>query len=96
MDFSRRRALKILGLSSMIPAFSGFSKAGLAMPSLGSVTSPPEVPIEALWDHTERLVAMPDKRARSVFPRFGVISKKGLRTKDFSSKATLFNSWPTG
>lgn len=65
MSFSRRRALKILGLSSMIPAFSGFSKAGLATPSLGLAASPPEIPIEALREHTERLSAMPDKRAGS-------------------------------
>jgi aminopeptidase YwaD len=65
MDIPRRRMLKLLGFSSLIPVYFGFLKEGFAITSLGPSSFGPGVPIEALWEHTGHLVAILDKRAGS-------------------------------
>lgn len=91
MGLSRRRAFEVLGLSFLMPALPGFLKEGPAMPRLGLTPFRPNVPLEALWEHTEHLAAIQDKRAGSLgIPKVLAYIQERLKAQGFFVQSDTF------
>ena len=91
MNISRRRALQALGSVPLALAYSGSVKGVGATQSLGPARPQPTVPLEAIWSHTERLVAFKQKRAGSEgLSEVRGFLKQQLETLGFSVQTDAF------